>query len=37
VVHFCTDRAQRVQVSGENSDYLDMITDESICPVIYRS
>ena len=36
VVHFCTDRAQRVQVSGENSDYLDMVTDESICPVIYR-
>ena len=37
VVHFCTDRAQRVQVSGENSDYLDMVTDESICPIIYRS
>ena len=37
VVHFCTDRAQRVQVSRENSDYLDMVTDESICPIIYRS
>jgi len=37
VVHFCTDRSQRVPVSGENSDYLDMVTDESICPVIFRS
>ena len=37
VVHFCTEKAQRVPVSGDHSDYLDMVTDESICPVIYRS
>ena len=37
VVHFCTDKAQRVPVSGDHSDYLEMVNDESVCPVIYRS
>ncbi len=37
VVHFCTDKAERVKVSGEHSDYLDMVNDESICPVLYKT
>jgi len=37
VVHFCTDRAERVPVSGDHSDYLEMARNESVCPVIYRS
>ena len=37
VVHFCTDRAERVPVSGDYSDYLEMARSESVCPVIYRS
>ena len=37
VVHFCTDRAERIQISGDHSEYLDMVKDESICPIIYRS
>ena len=35
VVHFCTDIAERIPISGENSDYLNKREDESICPVIY--
>ena len=37
VVHFCMDRAKRVPVSGDYSDYLEMARSESVCPVIYRS
>ena len=37
VVHFATDMAKRVDISGENSNYLDMLDDHSICPVIYDS
>ena len=37
VVHFCTDKAERIQISGDHSEYLDMVNDESICPIIYRS
>lgn len=36
VVHFCTDEAKRIMVTGENSDYLDQIEDQSIAPVIYQ-
>ena len=35
VIHFCTDKAKRVTVSGENADYLDQIKDPSIAPYIY--
>ena len=37
VVHFCTDKAERIEISGENSDYLDMVNDESVCPILYKS
>ena len=37
VVHFCTDDAKRIRVTGENSDYLDQIEDQSIAPIIYKS
>ena len=36
VVHFCTDMAERIPISGENSDYLDRIENKSICPIIYK-
>ena len=35
VVHFCTDRAMRIPVVGENENYLDQIQDTSIAPIIY--
>ena len=37
VVHFRTDRVERVEIYGENSDYLDMVNDESVCPILYKS
>ncbi|MFL2983782.1 MAG: phytanoyl-CoA dioxygenase family protein [Candidatus Neomarinimicrobiota bacterium] len=37
VVHFCTDKAKRVQISGENSKYLDQIMDLEIAPIIYEN
>ena len=37
VVHFATDMAKRVNISGEHSKYLDMLDDQSICPIIYDS
>jgi ectoine hydroxylase-related dioxygenase (phytanoyl-CoA dioxygenase family) len=36
VVHFCTDEAKRIMVTGENSDYLDQIKNPTIAPVIYQ-
>ena len=36
VVHFCTDKAKRITIQGENSDYLDQITDHFIAPIIYK-
>jgi hypothetical protein len=35
VVHFCTDKAKRIQVGGENSTYLDQLMDPTITPIIY--
>ena len=35
VVHFCTDKAMRIPVVGENENYLDIIKDHSIAPIIY--
>ena len=35
VVHFCTDRAMRIPLVGENENYLDQIKDTSIAPIIY--
>jgi len=36
VVHFCTDKAQRVPLKGENSNYLDQLIDHSRAPFIYN-
>jgi len=36
VVHFCTDRAERIPVKGENLDYLNQRQDQAICPIIYN-
>ena len=36
VVHFCTDDAKRIMVTGDNSDYLDQIKNPTIAPVIYQ-
>ena len=35
VVHFCTEKAMRIPVAGENENYLDKIKDPSIAPIIY--
>jgi len=35
VVHFCTDRAERVITKDENSQYLNQMEDELLCPIIY--
>ena len=35
VVHFCTDKAMRIPIIGENKNYLDQIKDTSISPIIY--
>jgi len=37
VVHFATDQAKRINLVDEHSNYLDMLTDQSICPIIYDS
>ena len=37
VVHFATDQAKRINLVDEHSNYLDMLSDQSICPVIYDS
>ena len=37
VVHFATDQAKRIKLVDEHSNYLDMLTDQSICPIIYDS
>jgi len=36
VVHFCTDKAKRIAVKGDNKDYLDQLNDPTIAPIIYR-
>jgi hypothetical protein len=36
VVHFCTDRARRVPIDGENSNYLDQLIDHTKAPFIYN-
>lgn len=36
VVHFCSDSAKRKKVSGKNSNYLDVLSNHSVCPVIYE-
>ena len=36
VVHFCTDKAKRIPLEGENSNYLDQLKDHSIAPIIYK-
>ena len=36
VVHFCTDKARRVPVDGENSNYLDQLIDHTKAPFIYN-
>ena len=35
VVHFCTDKAKRIHIGGENSTYLDQLMDPTITPIIY--
>jgi ectoine hydroxylase-related dioxygenase (phytanoyl-CoA dioxygenase family) len=35
VVHFCTDRAEKISVKGQNSEYLNQMEDQLICPIIY--
>lgn len=35
VVHFCTEKAKRVEIYGENSNYLNQISNPNIAPVIY--
>ena len=37
VVHFATDQAKRINLVDKHSNYLDMLSDQSICPVIYDS
>ena len=37
VVHFATDQAKRINLVGRHSNYLDMLSDLSICPIIYDS
>jgi len=37
VVHFCTEKAKRIDIRGENSNYLDQIKDHSIAPIIYKA
>jgi len=36
VVHFCTNMAERIDITGDHSDYLDQIENKSICPIIYK-
>lgn len=36
VVHFCTEKAKRVEIYDKNSNYLNQISDPSIAPIIYR-
>lgn len=36
VIHFCTDRAERVPVKGENQNYLNQRQDQAVCPIIYN-
>ena len=37
VVHFATDQAKRINLVDKHSNYLDMLSDQSICPIIYDS
>ena len=37
VVHFSTDKAKRIDIRGENSTYLDILDNQTVCPVIYDS
>ena len=32
-----SDKAERIEIFGENSDYLDMVNDASVCPILYKS
>ena len=36
VIHFCTDRAERIPVKGENQNYLNQRQDQAVCPIIYN-
>ena len=35
VVHFCTEKSEKIMIKGKNSEYLKQLEDESICPIIY--
>jgi len=37
VVHFSTDQAKKINITDKHSDYLDILKDQSICPIIYDS
>ena len=37
VVHFSTDQAKKINITDKHSDYLDILNDQSICPIIYDS
>jgi len=36
VVHFCTEKAQKIIVNDENANYLDQLKDQNTAPVIYK-
>ena len=35
VVHFCTEKAKRIELNGKEKKYLDQINDPTIAPIIY--
>ena len=35
VVHFCTEKAKRIELNGKENKYLDQINDPTIAPIIY--
>ena len=37
VVHFSTDKAKKISLTDGHSVYLDILNDQSICPIIYDS
>ena len=36
VVHFCTEKAKRIELNGKENKYLDQIYDPTIAPIIYE-
>ena len=37
VVHFSTEKAKKNNLTDKHSDYLNILNDHSICPIIYDS